>query len=117
MNFKIIKGVSLFAQATGGKGINHLGDMHIDYRYNDPLAEYDVTTYVPFDGRIGFNVGPFVGFMAKIYVGYGFVTGMLDPVIPAANRGIYKDILDIENPFPDGPMSPYYDANQFAAVI
>ncbi len=117
LNFKITKGVNLFVEATGGKSINHLGDMHNVYRYNDPLAGYGATTYVPFDGRIGFNVGPFVGFSAKAYVGYGFITGQLDAVVPAANTGIYKDVLDMENPIPDGPGSPYLDNNQFAAII
>lgn len=117
LNFKITKGVNLFAQATGGKMINHLGDLHNAYRYNDPLAGYDATTYVPFDGRIGFNVGPFVGFSAKAYVGYGFMTGQLDAVVPAANSGIYKEVLDMENPKPDGPNSPYIDGNQYAAII
>ena len=116
LNFKIYKGVNLFVQATGGKEINHLGDMHNDYRYNDPLAGYS-NTYVPFDGRIGVNVGPFVGFMGKVYVGYGFETGCLDAVLPAANAGVYKEVLDQQNPIPDGPNSPYYDANQFAATI
>ena len=117
LNFKITKGVNLFAQATGGKMINHLGDLHNAYRYNDPLAGYDATTYVPFDGRIGFNVGSFVGFSAKAYVGYGFMTGQLDAVVPAANSGIYKEVLDMENPKPDGPNSPYIDGNQYAAII
>ncbi len=116
LNFKIAKGVNLFAQATGGKEINHLGAMHDDYRYNDPLAGYG-NTYVPFDGRIGVNVGPFVGFMGKVYVGYGFMTGCLDAVVPAAHTGIYKEVLNEQNPIPDGPGSPYYDANQFAATI
>ena len=117
MRFKIIKGINLFVQATGGKEINHLGDMHDDYRYNDPLANYDLTTYVPFDGKVGFNFGPFVGFTGKIYAGYGFINGMLDPIVPAANSGTFKEVLDLENPTPDGPNSPYYDANQYAAVI
>lgn len=112
LNFKIIKGINLFAQATGGKEINHLGAMHDAHRYNDPLASYELTTYVPFDGKIGFNVGPFVGFMGKVYVGYGFMTGMLDAVVPAATKE-----FDIENPTPDGPNSPYNFTNQFAAVI
>ena len=117
LNFKIYKGVNLFVNATGGKEINHLGALHDQYRYNDPLAGYGASTYVPFDGKIGFNVGPFVGFSAKAYVGYGFVTGQLDAVVPAANSGIYKEVLDIENPTPDGPLSPYKDYNQYAAII
>ena len=117
LGFKITKGVNLFVQATGGKEINHLGIMHDAYRYNDPLAGYETTTYVPFDGKVGFNVGPFVGFMGRVYVGYGFINGMLDAVVPAANSGPYKEVLDIDDPTPDGPNSPYYDANQFAAVI
>ena len=115
LNFKITKGVSLFAQATGGKEINHLGDMHDDYRYNDPLALYG-NTYVPFDGRVGVNVGPFVGFSAKVYFGYGFETGCLDPVVPAAYSGVYKEVFEIDNPRPDG-NTPYEDFNQYAAVI
>lgn len=116
LNFKITKGVNLFVNATGGKMINHLGDLHNECRYNDPLAQYG-NTYVPFDGKVGVNVGPFVGFRAKAYVGYGFINGQLDAIVPAANSGIYKEILDIENPTPDGPGSPYYDANQYAAII
>lgn len=115
LNFKITKGVNLFVQADGGKTINHLGDMHNDYRYNDPLAQYG-NTYVPFDGTIGVNVGPFVGFRAKVYAGYGFMNGCLDPVLPAANTGAYKELLDEINPYPDG-LTPYKDYNQFAAVI
>lgn len=117
LDFKVYKGVNLFVNVSGGKDINHLGAMHDQYRYNDPLAGYDATTYVPFDGKIGFNVGPFVGFSAKAYVGYGFINGQLDAVVPAANSGIYKEVLDIENPTPDGPWSPYKDYNQYAAVI
>ena len=116
LNFKITKGVNLFVNATGGKEINHLGAMHDAYRYNDPLAFYN-NTYVPFDGRVGVNVGPFFGLSGKAYVGYGFITGQIDAVVPAANTGVYKEVLDIENPTPDGPNSPYYDANQYAAVI
>lgn len=116
LNFKIHKGVNLFVKATGGKEINHLGAMHDGYRYYDPLVGYG-NTYVPFDGRIGVNVGPFVGLSAKAYVGYGFITGQIDAVVPAANSGIYKEVLNIDNPTPDGPMSPYYDYNQYAAVI
>ncbi len=114
LNFKITKGVNLFVLAEGGKSINHLGDMHNDYRYNDPLAQYG-NTYVPFDGRIGVNVGPFVGFSAKVYAGYGFETGCLDPVVPAAYSGIYQALYD-EYPNPDG-LSPYFSANQYAATI
>jgi len=114
LDFKITKGVNLFVQATGGKSINHLGAMHEDYRYNDPLAMYE-NTYVPFDGRVGFNIGPFVGFSAKVYAGYGFETNCLDPVLPAAYSGIYKDMYRDE-PNPDG-NTPYYDANQYAATI
>ncbi len=117
LNFKIYKGVNLYVNATGGKMINHLGAMHDANRYIDPLANYGVSTYVPFDGRIGFNVGPFRGFRAKAYVGYGFMTGQLDAVVPAANSGTYKEVLDMENPTPDGPNSPYKDFNQYAAVI
>lgn len=116
LNFKIVKGVSLFAQATGGKEINHLGEIHDAYRYNDPLGNYG-NVYVPFDGRVGVNVGPFVGLTAKAFAGYGFVTGQLDPVVPGANTGIYKDVLDIDDPTPDGPGSPYVNTNQYAAVI
>lgn len=115
LNFKIIKGINLFVKADGGKTINHLGDMHNAYRYNDPLAQYG-NSYMPFDGTVGFNVGPFVGFSAKLYAGYGFETGCLDAILPAANSGIYKEILDEENPIPDG-FTPYKDYNQFAAVI
>ncbi len=114
LNFKITKGVNLFVQATGGKTINHLGDMHNDYRYNDPLAQYG-NTYMPFDGLAGFNVGPFAGFSAKIYAGYGFETGCLDAVVPAAYSGIYKDLY-ADLPRPDG-NTPYFDANQYAAAI
>lgn len=114
LNFKITKGVNLFVQAKGGKSINHLGDMHNDYRYNDPLAQYG-NTYVPFDGLVGVNVGPFVGFSAKVYAGYGFETGCLDPVVPAAYSGIYKDMYS-DLPPRDG-NTPYYDANQYAATI
>lgn len=117
LGFKITKGVNLFVTAEGGKYINHLGAMHDAFSYNDPTADYTATTYIPFDGRLGFNVGPFRGFMAKVYAGYGFMTGQLDPVVPGANSGIYKEVLDIENPTPDGPMSPYQDYNQYAAVV
>ena len=116
LHFKIIKGLSLFAQATGGKEINHLGAMHDAFRYNDPLGKYG-NTYIPFDGRVGFDVGPFVGFSAKAFAGYGFINAQLDPIVPGANSGVYKDVLDLDNDTPDGPGSPYKDVNQYAAVI
>lgn len=114
LNFKLVKGLNLFVKATGGKSINHLGAMHDYYRYNDPLAQYG-NSYVPFDGTVGLNIGPFVGFSAKIFAGYGFETGCVDPVIPAAPIDSWDEAL-YQDMFLDGPTR-YVTSNRFAATI
>ncbi len=64
------RGIGLFATATGGRVIDRITTVHDNYRYANPNAALAVR-YTPVEALVGLNIGPFSGFSAKAYVGYG----------------------------------------------
>ena len=70
LDIDIVDGAAFFVDITGGKTLNTLSAMASLNRYSDPMGYY-WNSYSPFDGRAGFKIGPFSGFSAQIYGGYG----------------------------------------------
>lgn len=74
LNMDVAGGVSLFANALGGKSLSRLEPQHHLNRYDDPLTLYS-SVYTPLDVEGGFKFGPFTGFSATLSVGYDIVKG------------------------------------------
>lgn len=70
VSYDVTPGATLYGVATGGKTVNTLSRMAAISRYSDPLGRY-ANTFVPVDAEAGVKIGPFSGFKAKIYGGYG----------------------------------------------
>lgn len=69
-SFIVNNAFSVYADITGGKHINRMSDYHSLCRYITPSSPLG-SSYTPFDGVIGFKVGPFAGFHIKPYFAYG----------------------------------------------
>lgn len=70
LDIDIVDGAAFFVDVDGGKTLNTLSQMASLNRYSDPTGSY-YNTFSPFDGRAGFKIGPFGGFSAQIFGGYG----------------------------------------------
>lgn len=72
--------VFFYIDATGGKHFNTLTQIyHLD-RYLNPNQKFN-STYAPLDGEFGLKFGPFTGFHAKIYCGYGIFKDIATPTL------------------------------------
>ena len=72
--------VFLYIDATGGKHFSTLTQIyHLD-RYLNPNQKFS-STYSPLDGEVGLKFGPFTGFHAKIYCGYGIFKDIATPML------------------------------------
>lgn len=69
-DFKFINGFSFFVNATGGKSINTYSNFFSNNRYITPFNTL-ASSYTPIDANLGIKVGPFSGFKAKAWLGYG----------------------------------------------
>lgn len=68
--YEFTPGVSIYANAEGGKRFNTLSRVAAINRYLDPNGRYG-NTFVPLDAEAGFKIGPFSGLTVKALVGYG----------------------------------------------
>lgn len=66
----LARGFGFFANVWGGRQMGRISDFHDSYRYYNPNAVF-ATNYTPVDASAGFNIGPFAGFDARVYGGYG----------------------------------------------
>lgn len=71
-------GIGFYLNATGGKRINRQSDVFAVARYLNPSCRVP-SSYTPIDGEIGFKFGPFTGFYAKVFGGYGITKDALVP--------------------------------------
>lgn len=76
----IVDGAALFVDLQGGNTINSLSHLASLDRYSTPMG-VSTNTWRPVDGEAGFKIGPFAGFSAKVYAGYGMAQGQLIPVV------------------------------------
>ena len=74
-------GAAFYVDLSGGKTLNTLSNLAIANRYSDPNALNIYNSFSPFDGEAGFKIGPFAGFSAKVFGGYGFFLGDLNAVL------------------------------------
>lgn len=81
LDIDIIDGAAIFVDVNGGKTLNTLSAMAAQNRYSDPTG-YIFNTFSPLDGRAGFKIGPFSGFSAQIYAGYGWFKSDFTVILP-----------------------------------
>ena len=74
--------VFLYLDATGGKRLTTLREIYHSNRYINPCSQLS-SSYSPLDGEVGFKIGPFKGFHAKVYCGYGIFKDMAMPSLSA----------------------------------
>ncbi|MDO4511695.1 MAG: hypothetical protein Q4B68_07765 [Bacteroidales bacterium] len=84
--YEFTQGVSLYANAEGGKRINTLARVAAINRYLDPNGMY-CNTFVPLDAEAGFKIGPFNGLTARAFFGYGIFKDNLESVDRAWDSG------------------------------
>lgn len=80
LDIDIVDGATIFVDVSGGKTLNTLSAMAAQNRYSDPSRQY-YNTYSPLDGRAGFKIGPFNGFSAQLYGGYGIFKSDISAVL------------------------------------
>ena len=76
LDVDIVDGAAIFVDLKGGNTINSLSHMASLDRYSTPLG-MSTNTWRPIDGEAGFKFGPFAGFSAKLFAGYGMAKGQL----------------------------------------
>lgn len=77
---RIDNGISVYAEATGGKRLNRLFQYHTICRYLSPNETLG-STFVPIDGEIGIKLGAFKGFNMRPFFGYGIFKNQISPYI------------------------------------
>ncbi len=79
-DYKVLDRIILYADLNGGKKINYLSDFHLKCRY---LAPNEVlgSSYTTADLEVGAKVGPFEGFYARPFLGYGVFKNEVLPVL------------------------------------
>lgn len=85
LDIDIVDGAAIFVDVAGGKTLNTLSSMASLNRYSDPTGGY-FNTYSPVDGRAGFKIGPFAGFSALLYGGYGVFKSDYSTVVPIIGK-------------------------------
>lgn len=67
--------VNFYLHLLGGSTLNTLADGFDTEYYQSPGIGRTTPTYVPLDGKLGINFGPFSGFTAGAEIGYKFTRG------------------------------------------
>ena len=99
--YKVIDGVTAYADITGGTRINTLGNYHTLCRYLAPNITLG-TSYTPLNAEIGAKIGTFAGFYAKPYFAYGIFKNEVLPytqrtIMDTGNIGIIE--IDAVTPY------------------
>ena len=80
LDVNLTDGAAAYINLGGGTTLNTLSDLAAQNRYSDPNAT-PFNAFSPFDAEAGFKIGPFAGFSAKVFGGYGFFKGDLNAVL------------------------------------
>mgnify|MGYP004448262143 FL=1 len=78
VDYAVAQGFGVYLKAEGGKRIHTVSEMHSICRYWNSLETFG-STYSPFDGELGVNIGSFGGFSAKVFGGYGYFKNAFVP--------------------------------------
>lgn len=76
LDVDIVDGAAIYVDLGGGNTINSLSHMASIDRYSTPLG-VRTNNWSQIDGEAGFKFGPFQGFNAKLFAGYGLFKGAL----------------------------------------
>ncbi len=119
LDIDIVDGAAIFVDVSGGKTLNTLSAMAAQNRYSDPMGYY-YNTFSPLDGRAGFKIGPFAGFSAQLYGGYGIFKSdfsAIDPWIPGVDyASMMGSTADLYNKLRYATTF-YYNYNSRGAVL
>lgn len=85
LNYAMCDGAAVELKATGGKSITTLSDIYAHNRYVSPIAPLS-NPFVPLDAELALRVGPFTGFHARVFAGYGIFKSMPLPTINGADK-------------------------------
>ena len=96
LDIDIVDGAAFFVDVDGGKTLNTLSSMASLNRYSDPTGCY-YNTFSPLDGRAGFKIGPFSGFSAQIYGGFGIFKSDYSSIVDPFTFSSHEIIDDSEN--------------------
>ncbi len=97
-----LTGLAVFADIQGGATLNTLSSLAAQNRYSDPLGRY-FNGFSPIDGDAGVKIGPFKGFSAKAYVGYGVYKSELTAILPC----LYNYVNPVTG---DITQAPYHNS-------
>ena len=76
LDVDIVDGAAIYVDLGGGNTINSLSRMASIDRYSTPLG-VNTNNWSQIDGEAGFKFGPFQGFSAKLFAGYGMFKGAM----------------------------------------
>jgi len=110
-----INSFSIYALADGGKSLGYIDPAHHLNRYDHPMSFYS-SSYVPLHVEGGFNVGPFTGFSARLFGGYGITKNRADVCYyatlleQATQRGLATDytLVDARGAYFGGEVNYRY---------
>jgi outer membrane receptor protein involved in Fe transport len=71
---------AIFAKVDGGKELNSLAELYDDSQYMSSAYSYE-RSEVPFDAKLGINVGPAAGFTAEFWGGYSRANNWMMPAL------------------------------------
>lgn len=80
VDYKVIDGISVYADVLGGKHLNKMSDYYAMCRYIAPNMALG-STNIPIDVEAGAKFGPFSGFYLKPFIGYGAFKNVVTPYI------------------------------------
>ncbi len=86
-------GVVFYANAMGGKTIHTLSSLHEATRYVNP-SRYVRNTFSPLDLEAGLRLGPWRGFSADVFAGYGIFR---DAIAPMTTGGLSYAFVNLYN--------------------
>jgi hypothetical protein len=79
---------AIYAKVDGGKELNSLAELYDDSQFMSSAYSYE-RSEVPFDAKVGINVGPVSGFTAELWLGYSQAKNWLMPAsFEYANRAL-----------------------------
>lgn len=133
----LASGVVLYANVLGGKTVHTLSSLHEATRYLNP-SQYVRNTFSPLDLEAGLRLGPWQGFSANVYAGYGIFRNAIAPIYGNSSedyafvnlynlrtRGVkvgarvnyqYRNIVEVDADFTFAPQDdePLADGKSYA---
>lgn len=85
LNYSVAEGATIELKATGGKSLTTLAELFAHNRYISPVAPLS-NPFTPLDAELALKIGPFTGFHAKVFGGYGIFKNLPLPTVDGTNE-------------------------------